>query len=998
MRMNMAIPQSGAAPAETTSRHAVLLFTDVVGSTALKSRLGTCAYTRLLARHNALFESLCAPIQGAEILKHTGDGFFVAFETASDAVRFALLFQQMMRTERWDPQPLTTRIGIHSGEVALMQMAGKPDVVGLAADVAARVMSLGAGGQILMTRAPFDDARQFVADHPEIGAAGKPVIRWIAHGRYTFDGGEEPLEVFEVGVEGAAPLAPPPDSGKARRAVPHDQEQTLGWRPAIGLEIPHRVGWILQRKLGEGGFGEVWLGKHEKAGTRRVFKFCFDVERLRSFKRELTLVKLLRDALGDRNDIAKLYEVQFKEPPFFLESEYTEGGNLLEWSDLQGGIHSIPLEKRLRIFSQVATAVAAAHSVGILHKDIKPTNILIHTAGGHVTPRLADFGIGLLLDRSQLDKRAITMTGFTNVTEGSSSKSSTLMYAPPELMADKPFTVQGDIYALGVLLFQMVVGDLKRPLASGWERDVTDDLLRNDIAECVDGEPSRRPASAQEVSDRIERIEQRHEERARQAQARLDAKQARQRHAAAEQLARRRRAQVRILGIATAGMLIVLLVIGALLHRTRQMQLWAETKEVEAAREALRAVRHLADIHVRDGLVQLDENKPATAMLWFAKALEIDGDDPERARLHRVRIAIAQQHMPRLLDLSSAPALDHTVQLAVWGPDEKEKYRVQTTATPPITLNLGMQDQPQKARASADLSRVVTIGLTGSMRVWDVKSNRELTSSLRCGSPIIDAWFDPTGGIVFASCEDGATHGWEIDPISMDREPATGRLQYGDRDSAGGQVAVVSESGAVRLLDAATGKQLGATLAHKNPARQAAISPDAKIIITIGSDRFVRRWDSATGQSLGRPLVHDERVCAAHFNPDGKQILTAGHDGYVRVFDSQTGVLLRPPLRHRAPVRDAAFSSDGLHIRSVCADGSTWTWDLNPDPRPTDDLRRLAELLSCRTIEQGTTMKRMTDPTVWRKLWNEMRAKHPQQFKPAIGDRDQVSFTDARAR
>src|SRR5690349_24629290 len=128
-------PRPGAGGA----RRAVLLFTDVVGSTELKSRLGTGTYARLLARHNALFEAAAAQTPGARILKHTGDGYFASFETPGDAVRCALRFQHAMENEPWSPQPITARTGIHVGEVTVMDMAGQADYVGLAADVAARV-------------------------------------------------------------------------------------------------------------------------------------------------------------------------------------------------------------------------------------------------------------------------------------------------------------------------------------------------------------------------------------------------------------------------------------------------------------------------------------------------------------------------------------------------------------------------------------------------------------------------------------------------------------------------------------------------------------------------------------------------------------------------------------------------------------------------------------------------------------------------------------------
>src|SRR3954462_3418534 len=99
----------------TSSRLAVLLFTDIVGSTDLKSRLGTTAYTAQLARHDALFRSLTARVPGAAILQDTGDGFFASFLTASDAVRGALDFHARLASD--GASSLGVRVGIHVGEV-----------------------------------------------------------------------------------------------------------------------------------------------------------------------------------------------------------------------------------------------------------------------------------------------------------------------------------------------------------------------------------------------------------------------------------------------------------------------------------------------------------------------------------------------------------------------------------------------------------------------------------------------------------------------------------------------------------------------------------------------------------------------------------------------------------------------------------------------------------------------------------------------------------------
>jgi serine/threonine-protein kinase len=520
--------QQSSSPGATVTRLAVLLFTDIVGSTQLKEKLGGAAYTKLLTRHNELFEAGLKECRGALTIKHTGDGYFASFPTASDAVRFALMFQARMTLEPWGPRPITTRVGIHIGEVAIVDMAGRRDVVGFSADVAARIMSLALGKQILLTRLAFNDARQFVSQAPDV-LHGAPPLRWMAHGPYLFKGSDEALDVYEVGIEGISPLMRPPDGEKVRHVAAHDQEPTLGWRPAVSLPIPGKPGWELDRKLGEGGFGEVWLGIHRRLGDRRVFKFCFDAERLKNLKRELALFRLLREELGQRDDIATLHDVKLDEAPFFLESEYTAGGNLLEWSQRKGGIDKLPLEKRIDLIARVAEAVAAAHSVGVLHKDIKPTNILIHeNSDGTISPRLADFGIGMLADRKKLEDLHITQSGFTQMTQEGKTTSGSRMYLPPETMADRPFTTQGDVWALGVCLFQAVVGDLSRPLAPGWERDIPDELLRDDIAEMVEGDPARRIATASEVARRLRELPQRRTELQKTRQQELAARRRRQ--------------------------------------------------------------------------------------------------------------------------------------------------------------------------------------------------------------------------------------------------------------------------------------------------------------------------------------------------------------------------------------------------------------------------------------------------------------------------------------
>ena len=468
--MNSPNPQTPA----TNSATKVFLFTDLVDSTAWKKILGDRDYAvELRQPHDRLFRELLASFPGAVERDNAGDGFLATFANPSDAVQFSLKFHHTLKTFNWGqsvrkaPKLPFTRIGIHLGEVVEYSDQAGMKVAGQAVDLAARVMSLGLGGQTLLTRHAFDSARQNVRDES---------LSWPAHGRYRLKGNEnDPLEIYEVGVVGESPLTPPPDSDKAKRVILDPDDDTGSWRPAAGLAIPRRDGWVIESKLGEGGFGEVWLARHKRAKDTRVFKFCFDAERLRSFKRELTFFRLIQSELGTRPDFARLYDVQVEKPPYFLESEYVEGGNLGDWIDQRGGMATWPLESRLTFLTGVAKAVAAAHSLGIIHKDLKPSNVFVTVdKNGEPHPILADFGIGVLADRTLLSKGNITETGFTeSVMFGNdSSRTGTRLYSPPESQVGKPATTGTDVYALGVMLFQLVAGDLHRPLGTGWHEAI----------------------------------------------------------------------------------------------------------------------------------------------------------------------------------------------------------------------------------------------------------------------------------------------------------------------------------------------------------------------------------------------------------------------------------------------------------------------------------------------------------------------------------------------
>lgn len=348
---------------------------------------------------------------------------------------------------------------------------------------------------------------------------------------------------------------------------------------AAGMPVPARPNFVLESMLGRSAASEVWLARNTKTREPRVYKLSPDGERLAALKREATLSRLLRESLGEPRLFARLLDWNFEAPPFFLEYEYA-GRSLAEWaqdpgglnghsavdadgsrtavgsrsedgsqkaivthtadggSGAPGGLTALPIAQRLQLFLRIVDGVAAAHSVGVLHKDLKPANVLISPAdGGGWDVKLTDFGSSRLLEPGRLAALGITQLGLTMTASVlSDSGSGTPLYLAPELLTGAPPTARSDVYALGVMLYQFLVGDFRRPLTPGWERDISDPLLRQDIADAAVGDPSRRIQSAADLADRLRRLEERRREserlsaadaRARAAEQRLEQARAR---------------------------------------------------------------------------------------------------------------------------------------------------------------------------------------------------------------------------------------------------------------------------------------------------------------------------------------------------------------------------------------------------------------------------------------------------------------------------------------
>ena len=283
-----------------------------------------------------------------------------------------------------------------------------------------------------------------------------------------------------------------------------------------GDPLPHRPCWRLVRRLGQGSVGVTFLGRSE-AGEERAIKLATSEAGLRGLKREISLARYIHAVRDDLPDVARVLDWNLSQPPFFLERTYFPEGHLADWVAGRGGLATLPLSERIALCTQLCEAVAGLHEIGLIHKDLKPENLYPCTGDdGRWRLVLADLGIGEALPSPRLAELGITMS---IAAEQMPQRAGSLLYLAPEVIAGEMPTQRSDVFALGMLVYQLVVGDLRRSLAPGWEADIEDELLREDIALAAAANPERRLASARGLAGRLRRLEARRVQRAEQRAA-----------------------------------------------------------------------------------------------------------------------------------------------------------------------------------------------------------------------------------------------------------------------------------------------------------------------------------------------------------------------------------------------------------------------------------------------------------------------------------------------
>lgn len=663
----------------------------------------------------------------------------------------------------------------------------------------------------------------------------------------------------------------------------------------------------LVRELGRGGGGVVYLSYDPMLHRPVALKVpraevLFTPDLRRRFVREAEVAAQL-----SHPNIVPVHEAGEADGICYLVSAYCSGPNLRVWA--RG--RTVPATQAAWIVAALCDGVAHMHGRGILHRDIKPTNVLLEfeDAAGELgfVPRLTDFGLAKLEGPGDGESDRMTATGAVLGTPG---------YMAPE-QAEGRLDRMGpstDVYALGAVLYELLTG--QPPFGGGSavvtlqqvaaEEPVPPRRLRREVPrdldavclKCLEKQPSDRYGSAQELK--------------RDLQQYLDGKPTAARPLPALQRALRWARRRPALAAAAGSMVLALLAV-----------------VIGLVRHAIQQERHAAE------LTRINSDLATTARRESDQRALAEGREQQLLRT---------QYVDRFDRALGAYRKGNIVQAVEW----LDELRQQAGATdlrgfewhylrglchPLHAVWRGHLNHPRYLVATPDGRTLVSAAQDRTLRFWDVPTGQCRFTVTGLEFPASWLVLSPDGQTL-ASFHESKKHVevvlWDV---ASARPLNRARLDAGGKDyrelpncrgafSPDGKTLVTTtRPDGISFHDVSTLCLKARIPVPGHELSTVAVAPDGRTIATGSDEGVVQLWDVATRSEVARNEGRPWAVPSVAFAPDGRTLACGDVLGYVRLRDART-LALRATHDQPHPSRHVVFSSDGRAVASTASDAS----------------------------------------------------------------------------
>ncbi|HUE75052.1 MAG TPA: serine/threonine-protein kinase [Pirellulaceae bacterium] len=647
--------------------------------------------------------------------------------------------------------------------------------------------------------------------------------------------------------------------------------------------------FTLLEQLGSGGFGTVWKAKDTRLDRLVAVKIPHrdqvDPAKAELFLREARATAQLRHA-----NIVAVHEVGRNDDTLYIVSDFIQGVTLAD--RLTAG--PFALREAAELLARIAEALHHAHEAGVIHRDLKPQNIMLDADG---RPHIMDFGL------AKREAGEITMTVDGKIL-------GTPAWMSPEQAQGLGHSVdpRTDVYSLGVILFQLLTHELPfrgnramlihqvineeppspRKLNSRVPRDLETITLK-----CLEKDPQRRYATAADVAAELNRWLAGQSILARPV-SRI------------ERGIRCTRRNPLVAGLSAA-------VVLSLLVGTVVSTWFAFNVSVEAAATRAEAKRAYYNYYIMQmNFAHRD---------WKNNAIE--------------------SLQERLLKTTPEFTGGHDLRGFEWYCLDSLPHRSLRTVNGPVPVSDSFSTEPTSI-LSKDQTKVVSGDFDNSAKVWDAATGRELVTLKGHTNVISGVDFDPTGKRVVTASYDDTLRVWDSSTGTVlvtlkGHSQGVNCVAFspdGSRIVSGGSYSEQGiPDGTVRIWDATTGKGVHVLKGHTGSLRSVAFSPDGSKIASGGQDSIIRVWDTATGQQLLAFSGHASSVKKVVFSPDGKWVASCSLE--IKIWDATTGVAkvtigdqsfgFSVPILGDDPC--LAFSPDLTMLAGKSSDDNLTVWD-----------------------------------------------------------------------
>ncbi len=733
-------------------------------------------------------------------------------------------------------------------------------------------------------------------------------------------------------------------------------------RPAIaptpGLDPDLQVieGYEILAEIGRGGMGVVY--KARQVGTKRTvaLKVLLDgplasESARRRFEREIELAASL-----SHPNIVPIHDSGLSRGHYYFAMDFIDGIRL----DRYVKSRDLPVDQRLRLMQKVCLAVNYAHQRGVIHRDLKPGNIIVDAAG---EPHILDFGLAKTLESSpQAESLLISLSG---------EVLGTLPYMAPEqaLGIQRDVDCRTDVYTLGVIFYELLTGQYPYPVVGQMAQ-----VLRN-IAQA---EPARPSTIYRAIRSDLETIllktlskdkENRYDSAGSLANdiGRYMAGEAIEaKRDSGWYVLRKTLRRYKVPVAATASLLVAAVVVSiamsSLYTRAEHERIRADAKATEArhgaelARAATTravaernraetAARDLADeLHSRRieqgrSLVLAGDIAQGEYLLW-REFLQAPGDPQALWALREVYatqpcLAKALASTVPLVSVTFAPdgkrlaTADRAGAIKFWDIPACSLAATILTQAPDLTSLAFAPDGRTLACASSDQT----------VRLLDVATS-QCTLKLTPPSAVTGATGASSTGAMPSSSA-GVPPGSESRLQPAFGVPASAGALSGTQDSGlstqycrsiafspDGHTLASCAGNTVILWDPVDGQPIATLAGHTDRVTSVAFSPDNRALASAGADRNVILWDLATHEPRVTLSSHLDVVSCVAFSPDGRLLASAGRDGTVILWQTSDGACLASLEDFGCWVHSIAFAPDGATLAAGDIRGNVKLWDL----------------------------------------------------------------------